>query len=170
MVRHCIDNYGWSPFMKSYKGRNLLTAAILGKKKKIVEYLLSLEYKGDEHELKLLYSGKDDSNRGPMHHAYMVGDPDIIYMLKQAGFTKKNLKDVFGLYPEQCKHKQMGPDSDSEPTDSEDENDNCENMDMINLETQETSQSSRKFKIKTLLRSAAYCFVTTKKMLPILET
>jgi hypothetical protein len=89
MVRHCIDDYGWSPFMKSYKGRSLLTAAILGKKKKIVEYLLSLQYKGDEKELKYLYSGKDENNRGPMHHAYIMGDVDVILMLKEAGYGKK---------------------------------------------------------------------------------
>jgi hypothetical protein len=99
MVRHCIDDFGWSPFMESYKGRNLLSAAILGKKKKIVEYLLSLHYLGDANELKNLYRGKDHVNRGPMHHAYIIGDEDIIYMLKMAGFTKEGRRDNFGFFP-----------------------------------------------------------------------
>ena len=47
MIRHCIDDFSWSPFMPSYKGRNCLTAAITGKKKKIVEQLLSMDYEGN---------------------------------------------------------------------------------------------------------------------------
>jgi hypothetical protein len=105
MMRHCIDDYQWSPFMYSYHKRSCLTNAIMGNRKKLIELLLSLDYKGDDVAgLENLYQGKDIYKRGPMHYAYILGDEDIIFMLKEAGFSKKSRRDVYGFFPDECRH------------------------------------------------------------------
>ena len=56
-----------------------------------------------------------------MHHAYMENQEEIIAMLKEAGFKKRDRRDNLGRLPEQCRHKQFSPDSDAEFTDDDDQ-------------------------------------------------
>jgi len=62
-----------------------------------------------------------------MHHAYIQNQVEVIAMLKEAGFKKKEQRDIIGQLPVQCRHMQFAPDSDADFTDdSSDEVDSFE--------------------------------------------
>jgi len=90
-IKKMINKFRWSPFMKSYKGRTVLTGAIWYDKNDIVNEVLGYEYAGsnpeDDLKIKSLINGIDKNKRNPMHYAYMAGNTEITTMLRKFGYN-----------------------------------------------------------------------------------
>ncbi len=77
-IKKMINRFRWSPFMKSFKQRTVLTAAIWYDQDEIVEEVLGYEYKAtgedDEKKLQMMIKGIDKFKRNPLHYAYKTGN------------------------------------------------------------------------------------------------
>lgn len=81
-IRSMIIDYKWSPFIRTRRmKRNVLTAAIIGKRDDIVEAILSRDFMStpdNQYYIDSLYRGYDRQGRTPMHYAYLNNDDSII--------------------------------------------------------------------------------------------
>lgn len=102
-IRSMIVDYKWSPFIRAFNKRNILTAAIMGKQDYVVERILTRDFYSTadkQYFIDNLYKGYDSVLRSPMHYAYLNNDDSIIQLLKDAGFKKDHKRDVWGTLPE----------------------------------------------------------------------
>lgn len=107
-IKKMINKFRWSPFMKSYKGRTVLTGAIWYDETDIVNEILGYDYEGatpeDDKKIKSLINGIDKNKRNPMHYAFKAGNNKITTMLRKFGYSTKKRRDVDGLLPYQSTH------------------------------------------------------------------
>ena len=85
----------WSPFLKSFKKRSILTSAICGKQGHTARMILKeYEYtaivpavapwlKGHD---KFKVFGKDEDDNNILHHCYLNEMPDIRQMIRDSSF------------------------------------------------------------------------------------
>jgi hypothetical protein len=77
-----IELLRWSPMMKTYKNRDILSAAIIGQQIDVVKYLVELSYKGktlseDAILQRKLVNHRDEEQNNFLHFTYEVNNPTI---------------------------------------------------------------------------------------------
>lgn len=116
----------WSPFIKSFKGRSIISGSIWGNQDTIVRYLLE-DYKysvihADQAEdfAKTVFN-KDSSDNNCLHYSYMVDMPEVRQILRDTGFysMRSNRLNRRGQLPTQLRHAMKAEDSNQDTEDED---------------------------------------------------
>ncbi len=83
--------------MKSYKKRDVLSAAILGGQENVVLYLMKKKFKGktpreDSILQKRLLGTHDEEHNNFLHFMYLVNKPGITALIRHAGLIDQDFK------------------------------------------------------------------------------
>ena len=110
-VQIMIEQYRWSPFIKSYSDRSIVTGAIMGEQIETVRLMVD-NYKYSDARLSAKVAfvrnvvGKDASDNNPMHYAYMIDSPEVREILRANLHDKKAYVQMNrrGQLPQQLRH------------------------------------------------------------------
>lgn len=125
-LRILIEDYLWSPFIKSYDDRSIISGAILGKQLEALRFMLeNYEYE-DVNPTSLAeflrsFYGKDSHDNNAMHYAYMIDMPEVREILRSTKFDPLELQRLNrrGKLPSQLRHYTKAEDSISEDEDED---------------------------------------------------
>ena len=93
-VRLMIVKLRWSPFMKAYRNRSIVSGAIWGSQVDTIRLILG-EFRYDfgsaEHSLKLTdllkeAFNKDIVDNNCLHYSYMIDLPEVRQLLRENGY------------------------------------------------------------------------------------
>ena len=119
-VNRMVMHRKWSPFIKSFREQSVMTGAIKGERVNIVQRLAGgFEYKATEETsfskfLRDVFN-KDLQDNSCLHYAYAVDNPQIRQILKDNGFSRKDMpRNVRGQLPRELRHAKKCLDSDDE--------------------------------------------------------
>jgi hypothetical protein len=110
-----VEMFRWSPIIKSYRKRNVMSAAILNEQTQVVAYLSKFYYKGktpteDTLLRKAFISTRDEDGNTFLHFMYRVNIPEITTIIRQAGYLNVGdedealLMNLRGMLPERERH------------------------------------------------------------------
>ena len=86
-VRLMILQRRWSPFIKSFEQRSIVSGCIIGKRTELLQSILGeYTYEGVDQESMLeivnTFFTKDDSDNTSLHYAYMMDLPEVRELLR----------------------------------------------------------------------------------------
>jgi hypothetical protein len=90
-LKYMVESRRWSPFIKSYKNRSIVSGAIWGSQVDVVRMLLGdYTYENIKAEsftdfAKSLYN-KDLEDNNCLHYSYMIDLPEVRQILRDNGF------------------------------------------------------------------------------------
>ena len=121
-----ITNRRWSPFMKSYKNRSVVSGAIWGSQVSTVRMIIS-NYKYENLDdssvldfAKTLFN-KDSADNNCLHYCYMIDLPEIRQILRDNGlFTNRSQRlNRRGQLPTKMRHFIKAENSNHETEDED---------------------------------------------------
>ena len=86
-VRHMIVSRRWSPYIKSFKNRSVISGAIWGEKIETVRMMLGeYHYENTSHDnlidLATTIFNKDSADNNCLHYSYMIDLPEVRQILR----------------------------------------------------------------------------------------
>ena len=89
-VRYMITQRKWSPFIKSFKNRSIVSGAIWGSQVETVRMMLGdYKYENTSHanvlDLAKTIFNKDSTDNNCLHYSYMIDLPEVRQILRNNG-------------------------------------------------------------------------------------
>ena len=126
LMTQLVRDRRWSPFIKSYKNRSVISGAIWGGKTEVVRYLLGTYKFNEVHadqqkDFAATVFNKDQHDNNCLHYCYMVDLPEVREILREFGYFNERSQRLNrrGQLPSQLRHSIKAEDSNEE---TEDEN------------------------------------------------
>ena len=122
-VRYMILNLKWSPFIKSFSNRSIISGAVWGEKIETVRMLIGdYIYENSDHESLINFQktifNKDLTDNNCLHYSYMKDLPEVRQILRDNGLYYDTMKlNRRGQMPTKLRHFTKAEDSDIDTDD-----------------------------------------------------
>ena len=125
-LRHMILSRKWSPFIKSFRNRSIISGAVWGSQVETVRMLLGdYQYSNVEtaqlEDLANTVFNKDEFDNNCLHYCYMIDLPEVRQILRDndmLNFRAQRLNRR-GQLPTKLRHFTKAEDSDGDTEDEE---------------------------------------------------
>lgn len=117
----------WSPFIKSFRSRSVISGAVWGEQVETLRMLLG-DYKYenvstlDIIDLTQTLFNKDEADNNCLHYCYMIDLPEVRQILRDNGLANERSARLNrrGQLPTQLRHYKKAEDSDDVSDENED--------------------------------------------------
>lgn len=125
-LRYMIESRKWSPFIKSYKNRSIVSGAVWGSQVDTVRMMLgdytfeNIHPTAHNDFAKSLFN-KDLADNNCLHYTYMIDLPEIRQILRDNGFFNERSQRLNrrGQLPTKLRHYHKAEDSNEDTSDEE---------------------------------------------------
>ena len=127
-LRLMILHRKWSPYIKSFRNRSIISGAVWGSQVETLRMLLGNYKYEDVAQFQILdlagnIFNKDKQNNNCLHYCYMIDLPEVRQLLRDNGLydERANMLNLRGQLPTMLRHYMKCEDSNDEEESEEDD-------------------------------------------------